>query len=138
MKKMQIKGNTDMPLIDSELLAWKEKALAGDPEGILKIADAYWLGEGAPYDPIKAGDYYRLLAETSQPLPSVEHEYLQVILGDVSAMKKDWIGSVEHYKKAHRLFIEKHGRVAGEAMMEDIGFLDRYQESWMKSSLWPA
>lgn len=122
-------------MIDTELLPWKVRALSGNPKAILKIADAYWFGEGAPYDPITAGHFYSLLANYKEKLDYVDYAYLYVILGDVAAIKEEYSLAVEHYRTAFRLFNENYPKLEAEQRMTDMGFLNRYQEVVLKSSL---
>lgn len=114
--------------MDSNIIPFKKLTDDGSPESILKIADAYWSGRGIAYDPIKAGEYYQLLADYPEKLDFVEYEYLHIILGDVAMMKRDYVTAVCEYKKSYKIFVEEHGKLA-ETFMQDVGFLNRYYEA---------
>jgi hypothetical protein len=121
-------------IMDTNLIPFKKMAELGDPTAILKLADAYWLGQGVPYNPIKAGEYYQLLADHNTPLDFVEYEYLNIILGDVAMLKRDYTVAVKRYKKAYQIFIKKHGSLADD-LMQEVGFLDRFQQAIMFQNL---
>jgi hypothetical protein len=124
-----------MELMDARLLPLKARALSGDPRAIREIADAYWFGRGAPCDPFKAGHYYGILADYPEKLEFVEYAYLHTILGDVAVLREAFSTAVEHYRTAYRLFHENYPKTEAEQRMEEIGFLECYQEAVLKLSL---
>lgn len=57
----------------ARLQEWRQRALSGDPEAMLRLGDAYRDGRGVGQDLAVAEDWYRKAAEGGQPLAADEY-----------------------------------------------------------------
>lgn len=107
-------------LIDAKLLPLKKRADDGDPVAQVKIADAYYQGNGAPLDYEQAKKYLiKVSANDPNDLPLYGYGTLLYTIGELCYHSGQMKEANEWYQKSKDYFHETYEDEFGNKLISD-------------------
>lgn len=120
-------------LIDADLLPLKKRADDGDPVAQMKIADAYYQGNGVPLD-YKQAKQYLLMVAANNPddLPQYGFGTLLYVIGELCYHSGQMQEANEWYQKSKDYFRETYEDDFGNELIGDFKLESLIAETQLK------
>jgi TPR repeat protein len=123
-------------LIDAKLLPLKKRADDGDPVAQVKIADAYYQGNGAPLDYGQAKRYLiKVAANNPVDLPLYGYGTLLYTIGELCYHSGQMKEANEWYQKSKDYFRETYEDEFGNELISDYKLESLIAETARKIAL---